>query len=209
MPWIDCKEELNAIVDIVNLNLKDLDGSVLEAGREIWWIWVSFVKLNILFLCLMEDETSFVSECYDWGKFWIFKMKLNSWTVKLNEWLRIVIGVLMMLIGKDFCEERIEDELILWMLIDELLKFVELSMEWFWFGIWCFFFGCWWRCDWMWILKWMDCMRKDNECFLKMMKREENVVTDFWIFSHEGRMRMEEMSFEFKFVWRFDWLEMF
>ena len=35
MSWIDCEEELNAIVDVMKLNLKDLDGSVLEAGREI------------------------------------------------------------------------------------------------------------------------------------------------------------------------------
>ena len=35
MSWINCEEELNAVVDVMKWNLKDLNGSVLEAGREI------------------------------------------------------------------------------------------------------------------------------------------------------------------------------
>ncbi len=158
MSWIDCEEELNAIVDVLKLDLKELDEPVLEAGRDIWWIQVSFgswtfcctfdERWNIIYEWMenlfvwieevhfelriwdvlnewlrlvigfywwwtyndhvedavwMSDGVNVIiwSECYDWRKF-EFQDK-----IELNEWWRFEIGVMMVLIGKNLCEERI------------------------------------------------------------------------------------------------------
>ena len=159
MSWIDCGEELNTIVDVMKLDLKELDESVLEAGREIWCIWVSFVKLNVLLhICWKMKHYLWVNWesvlCFDWrSSFWVENLRCFEWMIEIsnldflmmNRWwsrgrccmndgVNVIIWSelimikgnfefqdkieliemkvicnwsLMVLIGKNFCEERI------------------------------------------------------------------------------------------------------
>ena len=71
------------------------------------------------------------------------------------------------------------------MMIDELLRFVGLVIEWFWFGIECFAF---WILMWMWLNVDFDVNGLNESSYWvysNMMKREVNAVTDLCIMSHD------------------------